>query len=135
MVDPFATLADIEERGRPISSFEEGAKLEHLLRLGSALLRRRFATIDTRIAAGTLDVELVKDVLVAMVLRAPSVANPGGVRSETVGDDSYSVTYVATSGTGADEVGLTAQEAALLAPVDEAPAPLAGSARLRAMLS
>jgi len=130
-VTPLATVADIEARGHPVSDFDEVAHMDHLLRLGSALLRRRFATIDVRIANLTLDAELVKDVLVAMVLRSPSVANPGGIRSESVG--AYSVTYAVTSGSGDDELGLTAQEAALLAPAEETWAPF-GSVRLRAAL-
>lgn len=132
MPDPLATPDDIEARGHTITDTDKQAKLEHLLRLGSALLRRRFETLDARIADGTLDEELVTDVLVAMVLRAPSIVNPGGIRSESTA--TYSVTYVASAGSGPDELGITAQEEALLAP-DEECVPLFGSARLRAMLS
>lgn len=130
-----ATVADIEAAGHPQVSLEEQAKLEHLLRLGSALLRRRFATIDARIADASLDEQTVKDVLVAMVLRAPAVANPGGIRSESVSDDTYAVTYAATAGTGDDQVGITAQEVALLSLIEVEPVPLVRSARLRPMLS
>lgn len=134
MADPLATVGDIEERGRPVNDLDEQAKLEHLLRLGSALLRRRFETIDARIAAGTLEAELVADVLVAMVLRAPSVANPGGIRSESVGNDTYSVTYEGVSGPGGLELWLTSPEMALLALPGETQTSF-GSARLKAMLS
>ncbi len=132
MAVPLATAADVEDRGHAICDVTAQQKIEHLLRLGSALLRRRFIDLDVRIGQGDPDEELVKDVLVAMVLRAPSVANPGSIRSETI--DDYSVTYETTAGAGSDMLGITAQEVALLAPVGTAVAPF-GSARLRPMLS
>lgn len=131
MAEPLANIADVEARGHPVADLDQ--QVEHLLRLGSALLRRRFVDIDARITADVDFDQLVKDVLVAMVLRAPSIANPGGIRSESTA--SYSVTYVATTGSGEDEIGITAQEAGLLAPPDADPVPMFGSARLRAMLS
>lgn len=134
MADPLALSADIESRGHPIVDDDEQARLEHLLRLGSALLRRRFSTIDARIAAATLDPVLVADVLVAMVLRAPSTVDPDRIRSESVSDDTYAVTYAGVTGPSGVELWLTGQEEALLTlPTEERP--LFGSARLRAMLS
>jgi hypothetical protein len=134
MALPLATIADVEARGHPVADGDPEARMEHLLRLGSALIRRRFTEIEVRIAQGDPDEETVKDVLVAMVVRASS-ATPEGIRSESVSDDTYSVTYVATAGTGVDQIGLTALEETLLSPVDAAPSPVARSARLRAMLS
>lgn len=135
MAIPLATLADVQARGHSFATVEAEQKMVHLLRLGSLLLRRRFTDLDVRIGQGDPDAETVVDVLVAMVLRAPSVVNPGGIRSESVSDDTYSVTYVATAGSGSDQIGLTAMEAALLAAVDLAPTPVVASARLRPMLS
>ena len=131
MPAPLAIVADIEARGVTVP-LEDSAKFEYLLRLGAALLRLRFTTLDARIASGDLDAALVADVLVAMVLRAPVVTNPERVRSESVSPDTYSVTYDGSA--GGDELELTAQEVALLAPREE-PAPLFGSARLKATLS
>lgn len=135
MPAPLATAADIEASGHPVTDTDVEAQLDRLLRLGSALLRLRFDTIDARIANGELDGQLVVDVLVGVVLRAPSFVNPEGIRSESVGDDTYSVTYdgVRSSG-GGMELWLTAQDVALLAPLQEY-VPIFGSARLRPMLS
>lgn len=135
MATPLATLADIESTGYEPASTAVEQKLEYLLRMGSALLRSRFLTIDARIANGTLDEQLVKDVLVGMVLRTPSAGNTDTIRSESVSDDTYSVTYVTSTGSGEDEIGITAQEVALLAVPTLEPALPYGTARLRAMLS
>lgn len=129
-----ASLADIEAGHQIVDSNEEG-RLGLFLRLGSALLRRRFSTIDARIADLSLDGQLVKDVLVAMVLRAPSIVDPERVRSESVSDDTYSVTYAGVKGPSGMEVWITETEAALLMPTDEVSSWSPGSARLRPMLS
>jgi hypothetical protein len=69
MPDPFATVADLESRWRPLSS-EEQARAEVLLADASAILRAGCSTIDARIAEGTLDPELPEMVTCSMVRRA-----------------------------------------------------------------
>lgn len=132
MAVPLATVADIEASGRPVTDTDLEAQLDRLLRLGSALLRLRFDTIDARIANGELDGQLVVDVLVGIVLRAPSIANPEAIRSESTA--TYSVTYDGVKGPAGLELWVTDQELSLLASAEES-VPLFGSARLRPMLS
>jgi hypothetical protein len=121
-VDPLAGTADIEGLWRPLNQAERDRSW-NLLRLASSIVRSRVPTIDDRIAAGTLDVELVRGVVVQMVVRA--LQNPGGARSKSVG--AVSVTFdQPTSG-----LVLTEDEQAMLSPNRK---PRIGTARLGAGL-
>lgn len=89
------TVADIEARWRPLTP-EETTIAETRLTGAWARIKRRLPTIEDRIAAGTLDVDLVVDVVCDVVLRV--LKNPDGFRSEQSGDYMYSLERGASSG-------------------------------------
>jgi hypothetical protein len=95
MPDPFATVADLESRWRPLSS-QEAAQAEVLLADASAILRAQCPTIDQRITDGTLDPELPEMVTCSMVKRAMMAADMGdGVttQQQTAGPFSASLSF------------------------------------------
>jgi len=86
MADPFATYADIENAWRALTSDEQTVATSSLA-FASAIIRNDIRTVDSRIAAGKLDVDLVKHIAVAMVLR--KMRNPDGLRTEQLEDYAY----------------------------------------------
>jgi len=105
----FATVDDIASTWRPLTEQEREAA-GGLLPLGSAVIRHRFPSIDSRIDAGHLDPNLVKLVLVQMVIRV--LRNPEGLRVMSLG------AYSETRESSPDHLGLhlTDDEVAVLAP-------------------
>lgn len=124
MADPFATLDDVTALFRALTE-AEAPVVERLLALASRVVRAQVPSIDERISAGTLDPELVRDVVAGMVVRA--LRNPAGVKQQAVGP--MSVTYDGLAGL----VYLAAQELAQLQPVGS-PSRRVGTIRLAAGL-
>lgn len=124
MADPFATPDDVDQ----YLPLDDGGRdsAAQLLVVASALIRRSFPDIDTRIGNGQLDAELAKFVAVQMVLRV--LRNPAGVRQETIGPSSISYDTSQASG----QLTLTPDDLGMLAP---APTGIGiGTARLGAGL-
>lgn len=92
MGEPLAVVADVANAWRDLSN-EEEAQARHLLVLASQLLRSEVSGLDDRLAAGTLDADLVRHVVASMVIRG--LRNPDGARqrSETVGPFTQSASY------------------------------------------
>lgn len=68
MAEPFAAAADIGEGWRPLTG-PESDRARVLTAKASRYLRAEFPEVDARIEAGTLDPELVRDVVCDMVRR------------------------------------------------------------------
>jgi hypothetical protein len=81
--------------GRPLADTERG-QVQALLDDAETIIRARVPDLDDRVDAGRLAPAVVRLVLVAVVLRV--VRNPGGYRSETAGDYSYTMDGRAASG-------------------------------------
>jgi hypothetical protein len=125
MVD-LATQDDVESLWRPLTR-DEAQGIDGMLRFASGIVRVRVPSVDARITEGTLDRQLVADVVASMVLRA--IRNPTGVRTETVGPVSYTV----DSNVAAGYLYLDPAELALLVPPASASRAL-GTMRLHAGL-
>ena len=106
MADPFATVGDLANLWRPLSTAEQ-ATAAMLLTAASAIIRARVAGIDDRLTDGTLDPALPQVVTVEMVRRR--MVNPDGALAQSVGP--YSVSYHKTASTG---LVLTDEDRALL---------------------
>lgn len=92
----YATVDDVAARlGRPLSDAER-PQVQALLDDAETIIRTRIPDLDDRVASGRLSAAVVRLVLVSMVLRV--VRNPGGYRSETAGDYSYTMDSRAASG-------------------------------------
>lgn len=111
---PLATVGEVGELFGTMTAAQEQL-VAVLLRRASALVRDRYADLSTRVAAGTLDADMVGLAVVNMVLRV--IRNPGQLRSETVGP--FSRTYDTRAASGLLE--FTSAEAALLAPRESTP--------------
>lgn len=121
-----ATIEQVASLGRPLSDAERELALAWIP-VASAIIRARVATVDARLAAGTVDGSLVAYVVAQMIVAA--LDRPGaGVtqRSETVGPISLSESYDKASAAG---LGLTDAWLALLLPAVSATAGI-GSIRL-----
>jgi arginine deiminase len=94
MAGSFALVADLEARWRPLTPAER-VRAETLLGVASRRVRRKFGTIDARIASGALDPLDVVDVVCDVVKRVLMVGDREAVRqeSETTGPFSKSQTY------------------------------------------
>lgn len=121
MAEPLATISDLEVLAGDLSD-DQLPPAASYLRMASNLLRSKVANLDTRIASGDLDPEMVADVVCAMVNRV--LSNPQGVVQETVG--SMSVTYA--QGTPVGQLAVTADELGQLLPTPTKRPP--GSIRL-----
>lgn len=100
MPDPFATVADLEARWRPLTA-EEQARAEVLLADASAILRATCPTIDQRITDGTLDPELPEMVTCNMVRRSMGSADVGdgvSTQQQSAGPFSTSLTFANPQG-------------------------------------
>lgn len=84
---PFALHTDYTARGYDATRFASTEVLNARLAAASRHVRARVRGVDARIEAGTLDVELVKDVVCGMVARSVPVEGLEGLSSyqETVG--------------------------------------------------
>lgn len=103
----FATMQDVEAAWRPLTS-DELRIIDSRLAYVSATIRAKVIGVDTRIAAGTLDPELVKGVTVEVVLR--NLKNPEGKSEEQIEDYRYKRDTSTSSG----QLLLTDDEIALL---------------------
>lgn len=108
---PFATSDDVAEAWRALTSDEDGTAT-FWLRVASSIIRTEVPTVDGRVAAGTLDPDLVMGVTVAMVLRR--LQNPDGWRSEQEAIEDYSTSKTRDSALSAGGVYLTDEEKCLL---------------------
>lgn len=120
-----ASQDDVESLWRVLTDDESGL-VEGLLRYASAIARSRVPSIDARIDDGTLDPQVVADVVASMVIRA--MRNPTGVTAETIGPVSYSVSARVAAG----YLYLDDGELSLLGPLPEPGARGFGTIRLRA---
>lgn len=77
MAEPFATVPDLEARWRPLTEAEK-ARAAVLLQDASAMLRAECPDLDQRITDGTLDPEIPKMIVCAMVRRAMYVSEDIG---------------------------------------------------------
>lgn len=96
-MEPFAYPEDLEAGWRSLTD-EETGQAEVLLGRASRMVRGRVPGVDDRITAGTLDAELVGDVVCSMVKRA--MVGEVGVTSatETVGPYSQSRQFANPAG-------------------------------------
>jgi hypothetical protein len=106
---PLAVVGDVAEQYGSLTPAQEGLA-SALLRAASKMIRARFPAIDTQIAAGSLDPDVVALGPVNMVLRV--LRNPNGLRAETVGP--FSKTYDTSAAAG--QLVLTDDDAALFTP-------------------
>lgn len=102
-----ATTTDVENVWRPLSAAETTVATA-LLRVASRVVRARYADVDDRIAAGSLDKQDVADVVALMVKRAMLSPAADGVeqQSQTAGPFGISNKYANAEG----NVYLTAEE-------------------------
>lgn len=110
-MDPFATVADVEDRLDVSYSDGEARQVEVLLDDVSELIRTRRPSIDTWIATGKIRPKIVKAVTCQVVARVLTSVGAGGigVRSETHPEHSYTLTDAAAAG-----LELTEEELSLL---------------------
>lgn len=107
---PLATVGDVGELYPGTLTTAQEGLVGALLRRASSMVRNAYPDLADRIAAGTLDPDIVAHAVVNMVLRV--LSNPRGLRSETVGP--FTRTFDTGHATGL--LTLTDAEAALLAP-------------------
>ncbi len=106
---PLATVGDVVELFGPVTPAQESL-IGALLRRASAIIRATVPDLAAKVAAGTLDSELVALAAVNMVMRV--IRNPRNLRSETVGP--FTRTFDTSAAGGLLE--LTAADLALLTP-------------------
>lgn len=110
---PLAAVGDVVGQYGTLTAAQEGLT-GWLLRAASKMVRARFPLVDTQLAAGRLDPDVVALAVTNMVLRV--LRNPGGLKSETVGP--FSRTYDTSAAAGL--LAITEQEAAMLTPTPAA---------------
>ncbi|RKS16744.1 Gp19/Gp15/Gp42-like protein [Arthrobacter sp. AG1021] len=94
-----AQVKDIVDAWRPLKPVES-TRVEYWIGAASRKIRRRWKDVDQRIAAGTLQLEDVTDVVVSMVLSVlPKIEN-NGVKSVAVaaGAESRAITLDSSGG-------------------------------------
>lgn len=113
--EPYATAEDVENAWRDLTPDETWAA-EYLTAYASRKLRspRLGLRLDDRITAGHVDPELVRDTVVAAVLRVTK--NLESVRSHTETIDDHSETWVRDVEVSAGRLYFTDDELADLAP-------------------
>jgi hypothetical protein len=89
---PFATTDDVEVAWRPLSN-EELSRASALIDRASRKIRRRWADVDDRIEAETLDALAVADVVAEMVQVAMTQTPGVSQTNEGAGPFSQAVTY------------------------------------------
>lgn len=129
-IKPLAVLGHVVEQFGTMTAAQEGLT-NALLRAASAMVRARYPVLDTMLADGRLNPDLVALAVTNMVLRV--LRNPAGLRAESIGPFSraYDTTYAAGL------LVFSKDEAALLTPIktaDTAITPI-GTATLRAGLA
>jgi hypothetical protein len=109
----FATSSDVEDRWRELSATERDLA-DTLAQDASRRIRRRWKTVDARIAAGTLDPDDVRMVVAGVVKRAMlnSAAEGVSTMTDSGGPFSKSVTYVNPTA----NLFFTKEDAQVLAP-------------------
>jgi hypothetical protein len=94
----FATTGDLAVWWRALDSAET-SRAEVLLSAASRMIRRLYADVDARIAAGTLTADDVADVVLAMVQRAMQSGTAGVTQStESYGPFSKTAQFSGPSG-------------------------------------
>lgn len=109
MAVPFATVADVEDRWRPLSD-TEATVAGTWLADASDLLRARVPTVDARIADASLSLAFVAAVVARAVLRV--LRNPDGKISESIDDYTYRRADAVADGS----LYIAAEDLALLRP-------------------
>jgi hypothetical protein len=107
---PLADSTDVSATWRPLTD-SEALAVDGLIRFASAIVRRQVPSVDVRLAAGTLDSDLVRGVIASMVQRA--LVNPD--RNRVVGVDDMRMEKDPSAASG--ELYLTDAELALLRPI------------------
>lgn len=92
---PLATVGEVAAQFGTLSQAQE-ALAGTLLRAASKMVRAKFPPIDSQMASGVVDPEVVALGVVAMVLRV--LRNPSGLRSESVGPFSRAYDTSAAAG-------------------------------------
>lgn len=91
--EPFATAADLAAVWRPLTDVEE-TRADALLARASRMIRLRWPDVDDRITAGSLDADVVKDVVLEMVQSAMIAPELGVTQTaDTTGPFAHSVKY------------------------------------------
>lgn len=81
MAVTYADVVDVEVRWRPLTE-RESIQADVLIGQASRMVRRLYPTTDARIAAGTLELEEVTDVVAGMVKRAMIGGDVEGVTQQ-----------------------------------------------------
>jgi hypothetical protein len=123
MAGPYASVADLTIELQRTLTTAQAERATILLAWAGKLIDLQVPNVAARVLAGTLDVDLLKMVSVAMVAR--TFRAPGGIKSETIGPKS--VVYDTALEAG---LYLTASELALLGLPAESP-PDAGARSIR----
>lgn len=121
---PLATVGEVAAQFGTLTPAQEGLT-SWLLRAASRLVRARFPLIDSHLAAGLLDPEVVSLVVVNMVLRV--LRNPNGLKAETIGP--FSRTY--DTSVAAGMLALAPDELVILVPLAPAKRARASTIMLR----
>lgn len=106
---PLAAIGDVTGQFGELTAAQEGIT-SFLLRAASAMARHNFPNVDSQLASGRLNADLVALAVSNMVLRV--LRNPNGLRAETVGP--FSRTYDTSTAAGLLE--LTGSDGSLLVP-------------------
>lgn len=112
-MEPFATAFYFKENGFAVPAGLDDDQLDLALARASRNLRGEVAGVDARINAGTLDPNLVADIVCEMVVSAFQQAGPAGVESIQAGAGPFQKTYRFPHPTG--DMFLTAKHKRLLA--------------------
>lgn len=108
---PFAAIGDVRVQYGDLDVDQQRLSA-YLIKAASALIRQRFRLIDSQIAAGLVDPDVVALTVAGMVLRV--LRNPEGLRSETTGP--FSRTYDTTAAAGL--LVITPDDAGQLVPAE-----------------
>lgn len=119
----YATTTDVADLLlRPLTDAEQRSA-ERLLRFAAAAVRQQVPLVDARLAAGTLDQDLVASVVAAVVVRV--LRNPEGLKSQTESAGPFSHTRV--QGQPAGFLRLLPEEIVLLRPTEQDEQPWSGT--------
>lgn len=90
----FASVVDIAERWRPLSSSEE-VRADALITDASDMIRVRWPDVDDRLESGDLRIATLVRIVAGMVKRAMTVGDLTGVsqQSQSAGPFSVNATY------------------------------------------
>ncbi|MGK5677516.1 hypothetical protein [Actinoplanes sp. URMC 104] len=116
---PLAAVGDVGKL-YPNMTVDEQSLTKYLLRAASKMLRQRQPNVDTLLASGRLDADVVALAAANMVLRV--LRNPNGLKAETTGP--FSKTYDVSAAAG--QLVVTADDLANVTPGPAAPAASSG---------